>query len=101
MQPMQGLPSPLINGWQMCDNMIIPVLMTKEAAPVGIMELTVCKCEKSSCRPNHHCICRKKTRSHALKDAGAWVMRAAKIHILYAPINVKPEGGDPGHMWGI
>ena len=18
-----------------------------------------------------------------------------------APINVKPEGGDPGHMWGI
>ena len=19
----------------------------------------------------------------------------------YAPINVKPEGGDPGHMWGI
>ena len=41
MQPMQGLPSPLINGWQMCDNVIIPVLMTKEAAPVGIMELTV------------------------------------------------------------
>ena len=21
--------------------------------------------------------------------------------IVYAPINVKPEGGDPGHMWGI
>ena len=20
---------------------------------------------------------------------------------LNAPINVKPEGGDPGHMWGI
>ena len=19
----------------------------------------------------------------------------------YAPINVKPEGGNPGHMWGI
>jgi len=53
MQPMQGLPSPLINGWQMCDNAIIPVLMTKEAAPVGIMELTVCKCEKSSCRCNN------------------------------------------------
>lgn len=25
----------------------------------------------------------KKTTSHALKDAGAWVMRAPKIHILY------------------
>ena len=21
--------------------------------------------------------------------------------VFNAPINVKPEGGDPGHMWGI
>ena len=56
------LPSPLGNGWQMYDNVIMPVLMTKEAAPVAIMELAVCKCEKSSCRSNHHCICRKNER---------------------------------------
>ena len=62
LRPMQGLPSPLGNGWQMYDNVIMPVLITKEAAPVAIMELTVLKCEKASCRSNHHCICRKNER---------------------------------------
>lgn len=80
---MRGLPSPLGNGWQMCDNnVIMPLLMTKEAAPVGIMELTSCKCEKSSCRSSHHCICRK-NEMPCTGGAGAWMIRAAKIHILY------------------
>lgn len=55
--PLQRIPSPIENGWEATDNIIKPVLMTKDAAPVGLTELTVCKCDKSACKSDH-CKCR-------------------------------------------
>ena len=37
-------------GWKILGNDRQPVLMTKEQAPRGLPELTVCHCRKSSCR---------------------------------------------------
>ena len=36
-----------------------------------------------------------------LKTANAKADECGVDSFDYAPINVKPEGGDPGHMWGI
>ena len=54
---MQRLPSPVGNGWELSEGVVKPVLMTKEAAPEGLAELAVCKCDKSSCKSNLCCLC--------------------------------------------
>ena len=37
-------------GWKILDNDLQHVLMTKEQAPLGLPELTVSHCKKSTCR---------------------------------------------------
>lgn len=53
---MQQLPSPLGNGWEMTESQLKPVLMSQDAAPEGLVELTVCTCKKSACKSK--CACR-------------------------------------------
>ena len=55
---MQRLPSPVGNGWELSEGVVKPVLMTQEAAPEGLAELAVCKCDKSSSKSNLCCLCR-------------------------------------------
>ena len=51
----QRLPSPDGHGWKLEDNSLVPHLMTKPPAPSSILELTNCKCSKSSCTQNCSC----------------------------------------------
>lgn len=46
------------NGWELEDGCLKPVLMSQDAAPEGLGELTVCKCQKSACK-TASCVCRK------------------------------------------
>ena len=46
----QELPSPNNNGWTIQDDMLQPVLMTKDPAPHALLELSFCRCKKSACR---------------------------------------------------
>ena len=42
--------------------------------------------------------------SECLANAPVFLLGATRHFVLFscnAPINVKPEAGDPGHMWGI
>ena len=55
--PLQNLPSPEGNGWQMKDGKLSPVLMTRNPAPRGIIELAKCGCTTSECKKN--CSCKK------------------------------------------
>ena len=50
LQRKQDLPSPAGNGWEIRSGVLHPVLMTKDAAPTGLIELTVCNCKTSFCR---------------------------------------------------
>ena len=52
---LQELPSPEYHGWAIEDEALKPVLMDKDPAPRGILELTTCNCKKSACRS--HCSC--------------------------------------------
>ena len=52
---MQQVQSPVGNGWEL-SGVVKPV--QKEAAPEGLAELAVCKCDKSSCKSNLRCLCR-------------------------------------------
>ena len=46
------------NGWQKGDDGCLkPLLMTRDAAPKGLAELTVCKCIKTACK-SASCVCR-------------------------------------------
>ena len=47
---MQRLPSPEGHGWKIQDGNLTPTLMTKEPAPVGLLELTTCSWKRSECR---------------------------------------------------
>ena len=42
-------------GWEMRDDTLCPLLMTKEPAPSSILELTYCQCLRSSCTKNCSC----------------------------------------------
>ena len=53
----QNLPSPKGLGWKILVDALQPVLMTKEPAPRGLPEPTVCHCKKSKCR-RADCACR-------------------------------------------
>ena len=55
---MQRLLSPVGNGWELSEGIVKPVLMIQEAAPEGLVELAVCKCDKSSCNFHLRCLCR-------------------------------------------
>ena len=64
LQPKQNLPSVSGNGWYVKDSDLETVLMNKEPAPKGLIELTACSCKKSaygtracSCRQNELCSC--------------------------------------------
>ena len=45
----QDLPPPAEHGWMCTDAFLTPVLMTKDPAPSGLVEVTLCKCKKSLC----------------------------------------------------
>ena len=46
------------NGWEKGDDgSLKPLLMTRDAAPKGLAELTVCKCIKTACK-SASCVCR-------------------------------------------
>ena len=58
LQAFQQLPQPVGNGWEREDGGCLkPVLMTKDAAPKGLAELTVCKCMKTAWK-SASCVCR-------------------------------------------
>ena len=54
----QQLPSPVSNGWKKVDGVLEPLLMSKDPAPQGLLELTTCKCTKSVCRRDDLCPCK-------------------------------------------
>lgn len=55
LQAIVNMPSPVGNGWSFTDGHLIePTLMSKDPAPVGLLELTACKCAKSSCKRIDH-----------------------------------------------
>ena len=55
--PLQNVPSAEGNGWKFENDKLVPVLMTKSPAPLGITELTKCRCTISECKRN--CSCRE------------------------------------------
>ena len=55
LDPLQQLPSPVGNGWELEEGRLKPCLMTKGAAPQGLVELTFCKCLKSACKSSCAC----------------------------------------------
>ena len=57
LEPTQSLPPAAGHGWKIQDGALQPVLMTKDPAPRGLPELTVCHCKKSLCR-RADCTCR-------------------------------------------
>ena len=58
LKAVQNLPSPNGHGWSSIGGSLVPVLMSKEAAPSGLLELTSCKCKKSACRRMDLCQCK-------------------------------------------
>ena len=50
------IPSPVNNGWSLTNGHLEPILMCKDPAPVGLLELTACKCEKSACKRSVYCV---------------------------------------------
>ena len=55
----QNLPSAAEHGWEIKSEVLQPVLLTKEPAPQGLLELTVFPCKKSECW-RCDCACRSK-----------------------------------------
>ena len=53
-----ALPSPAGNGWELQDEHLEVLLMSKEPAPQGLLELTVCKCKKYGCKRSEVCPCK-------------------------------------------
>ena len=58
LQAIQALPSPAGNGWELQDEHLEVLLMSKEPAPQGLLELTVCKCKKYGCKRSEVCPCK-------------------------------------------
>lgn len=56
--PVQDLPPPEDHGWMCTDDSLTPVLMTKDPAPSGLVEITSCRCRKSLCS-RRDCACKK------------------------------------------
>ena len=49
---------PTLYGWALCENRFIPVTMDEMPAPLNLIELTMCGCEKTKCESNR-CRCKK------------------------------------------
>lgn len=82
LQPKQDLPSPSNNGWEESENKgLKPVLISQDATPEGLVELTVCKCQKSACKSNR-CVSAECLKCHVPRHARAWATSAARIPIL-------------------
>ena len=58
MEAIQALPTPSGNGWKLQNGNLEVLLMSKEPAPKGLLELTVCKCKKSGCKRSDICPCK-------------------------------------------
>ena len=54
----QDLRSPETNGWIVENGKILPSLMTKDSAPTSLLELTICKCNRSACKSDNLCQCK-------------------------------------------
>ena len=54
---MQNLPSPNGLGSLIQEGTFVPLLMSREPAPVALLELTASKCKKSACRRSDICQC--------------------------------------------
>ena len=75
----QELPEPDGHGWQATEDGSQSLLMTKDPAPVGLLELTTCRCQKSACQeitsaPANVMTC------HAQRHASACEVKTARIH---------------------
>ena len=53
----QKLPSPNGHGWTVENGELVPILMSRDPAPKGLIELTSCHCDKSACTRNN-CSCK-------------------------------------------
>ena len=49
LNPVQDLPPPDEHGWMCTDDILTPVLMTKDPAQIGLVEMALCICKKSLC----------------------------------------------------
>ena len=54
----QELLSPETNGWAIENGKLLPTLMTKDPAPASLLELTICKCNRSACKRDDLCQCK-------------------------------------------
>ena len=72
--PIQDLPPPENHGWELENGILQPILMTKDPAPTGLLELTRCGCKNCS---RADCAC-KTNDLGALKPVRAWEMKNAK-----------------------
>ena len=52
---MQDLQSPVGHGWELEDDCLKPVYMTKDPAPRSLIEITTCNCKRSQCQGNCSC----------------------------------------------
>jgi len=58
LQAFSDLPPPTGSGSELEDGCLKLVLMSQDAAPEGLGELTVCECQKSACT-TASCVCKK------------------------------------------
>ena len=58
MEAVQALPTPSSLGWDLHGENLEVLYMSREPAPKGLLELTVCKCKKSGCKRSDLCPCR-------------------------------------------
>ena len=73
----QDLPPPTGNGWELEDGCLKPVFMSQDAAPEGLGELTVCKCQKSACKPAS-CVCKMSNLPCTCTEACGYMVNVCK-----------------------
>ena len=67
----QDVPSPEGNGWETENGRLIPTLMSKDPAPTSLLELTICKCNRSACKRNDLRLYARQTAFRTQKPACA------------------------------
>ena len=58
LEAVQALPTPSGHGWELQGENLEVLYMSREPAPKGLLELTVCKYKKSGCKRSVLCPCR-------------------------------------------
>ena len=87
----QQLPSPVSNGWKKVDGVLEPLLMSKDPAPQGLLELTTCKCNKSVCRRDDLCPC----KAHEMPCTEACLcMNDESCQNPHKPVDVTPGSSE-------